>query len=104
MKKLIVIGAFALVVALAASSALGRGELRVQLTPTYDQQRYQQQRDQQWQQSQDNQRRAQQQRDDWQRIRWQRDQQLRNQRHQRGMTYELWLRDHRYDYDNRRSG
>ncbi len=94
MKKLLVIAAFAMVVALPASFGYGQVELRSR--PVYNQQR-----DQQWAQSQENQQREWRQRDNWQRDRWQRDNEQRGRQHQRYQNYDLWLTFHRDDYNRR---
>jgi hypothetical protein len=112
MKKILVITAFAVAISLPAAFGSGRFEIRSR--PVYDQQRYDQQRDQQWRQDQDNQRqwlenqraqreRERQQREDWQRAQWQRDRQMRNNRHERAITYEFWLQAHGGDYDIRQN-
>lgn len=82
MKKLLIIPAFAFVVSLAAGSALGRGEVRVDTNQHQGQQQDQQ-------------------REKWQRDQWQKEQDQHNQRHEQTQTYEIWLRSHSHDYDNR---
>ena len=84
MKKLFIIAAFAFVVSLAASSAMGRGELRNDPNQRQDQHQQDQQREK------------------WQRDQWQKEQNQHNQRHEQTQTYDLWLQGHSHDYDNRR--
>jgi Ni/Co efflux regulator RcnB len=84
MKKLFIIAAFAFVVSLAASSAMGRGDTRNDPNQQQGQQQDQQQREK------------------WQRDQWQKEQDQHNQRHEQTQTYDVWLRGHSHDYDNRR--
>ena len=103
MKKILAITAFAVAISLPVAFGSGRFEIRTRPVPV--QPTYQQQRDQQWQISQRNmerQRLERQRQDQWQRAAWQRDMHQRNIRHQRGVTFEFWLRGHGRDYDNRR--
>jgi hypothetical protein len=72
MKKLLIIAAFAGALSLTASFGSGRIEIRSR--PTYDARRAQQQREQQ----------------------------QRNRRHEQPQNYEVWVRFHQRDYDNRR--
>jgi hypothetical protein len=95
MKRLLMVGAFALAVSLAAS--FGTAQIEIRTRPSYDQQR-----DQQWLQSQQDQQRRQQQKEEWQRAQWQREQRQRRQHHQQMHDYEWWLRHHQHDYENRR--
>ena len=94
MKKLLLIAAFALAVSIPASFGTARIEL---FNRPYDQHR-----DQQWLQSQQNQQREDQRRAEWQREQWQLDQRQRHDRHQASQDYDIWLRVHQRDYDNRR--
>jgi hypothetical protein len=95
MKKIFMITTFAIAVSVAAS--FGTAQIEVRTRPTYDQQR-----DQQWVQTQRNQEREQQQRDEWQRAQWQQDERQRHNRHQQSQDYNMWMRWHGHDYDNRR--
>jgi hypothetical protein len=100
MKKILVIAAFAVAVSLAASFGSGRIEIRSR--PTYDQHRDQQWRDSQLSQQRERDQRERFQRERWQHEQWQREQHQRRDRHQTMFTYEVWLPQHQYDYDNRR--
>ena len=85
MKKLLIIAAFALVVSLATSFAMGRPEVR-----NGPNQQQGQQQDQQ--------------REKWQRDQWQKEQDQHNTRHEPTQTYDKWLEHHSHDYDNRSRG
>jgi hypothetical protein len=85
MKKLLIIAAFTLVVSLAASSAMGRPEVR-----NGPNQQQSQQQDQA--------------REKWQRDQWQKEQDQHNQRHEPTQAYDKWLEHHSHDYDNRSRG
>jgi hypothetical protein len=87
MKKLVMMAAFALVISLAATSALGRTEIKIE--PNQRQSQGQQQD---------------QQREKWQRDQWQKQQDQHHQRHEQTQTYDVWVKQHPHDYDNRRQG
>jgi hypothetical protein len=94
MKKMLLFAAFVLAVSVSAS--FGTAQIELIHRP------YDQHRDQQWQQSQQNQQREDQRRADWQREQWQLQQRQRHDRHQEWQDYDMWLRLHGHDYDNRR--
>jgi hypothetical protein len=104
MKKIMMIAAVAFLVSVTAS--FGDAMFRFTIWPTHDQ------RNERWMQSQRDQDRQQQerqrlvwerdQRDRWQRDRWQNEQQMRRDRHQRSYSYNVWVRRHPNDWNNRR--
>jgi len=106
MKKLLIIAAFAGAVSLTAS--FGSGQIEISSRSTHDERRENQWMQQQRaQQQREEQQRAQLQseqweKDRWQRAQWQRDQQQRNRRHEQQQSYEVWVRFHQSDFDNRR--